>query len=190
MRRNDLWKNPNLIKILKEDGVAVMPTDTLYGIVGRAQSASVVNRIYKVRKRAPNKPCIILIPDVDELEKFGIVLSMEQKKEIKKYQKNQGPTSFVFDCPDERLAYLHRGTKTLAFRLPAVEGLRNLLKETGPLIAPSANPEGLPPAENILQAEKYFGDAVDLYIDGGTRAGRASKVVKLHKDGSMQILRH
>ncbi|HTE48921.1 MAG TPA: L-threonylcarbamoyladenylate synthase [Candidatus Paceibacterota bacterium] len=187
MKQNNVWKNPDLIKVLKEDGIAVMPTDTLYGIVGRAQSAKAVNRIYKVRKRAPNKPCIILIPDINEPQKFGIVLTGEQKKEIKNYKE---PTSFVFDCPDEELAYLHRGTKTLAFRLPAPEGLRNLLKETGPLIAPSANPEGLSPAENIFQAKKYFGDAIDLYVDGGTRAGSASKVVKLHKDGSVEILRY
>lgn len=178
--------NKNLIKVLKSDGVVVMPTDTLYGIVGKAENEEVVNRIYTIRKRSPNKPCIILIPDIDELQKFGIVLTPEQKKEIEKHKE---PTSFVLDCPDETLAYLHRGTKTLAFRLPVQANLRNLLKQTGPLIAPSANPEGLPPAKNILEAKKYFGDLVDLYIDGGTLSGQASKVIKLHKDGSVDILR-
>src|SRR5204863_149383 len=68
---------------------------------------------------------------------------------------------------EEKFEYLHRGTNTLALRLPKDESLQNLLKKTGPLIAPSANVEGLPPAKNITDAKKYFGDGVDLYIDGG-----------------------
>ena len=59
-----MWKDENLVKVLRENGVAVMPTDTLYGIVGRAESVSAVNRIYTIRKRNPGKPCIILIGDI------------------------------------------------------------------------------------------------------------------------------
>jgi len=193
--KKTIWNDENLIKVLKENGVVVMLTDTLYGIVGRAQNIDVVNRIYKLRKRAPNKPCIILIFNIGELEKFSISLSEEQKKVINNYwsfgfaQDEHNATSIVLDCPDEKFAYLHRGTKTLAFRLPLQTDLQNLLKETGPLIAPSANLEGLPPAENISEARKYFGDSVDLYVDGGEISGKASKVIKLHKDGIITILR-
>ena len=205
--KNIIWKGENLIRVLKEDGIAVMPTDTLYGIVSRAESESAVNRIYELRKRAPEKPCIILIGNTGELEKFSIALSPPQKKVLEEYWTGLEPTSIVLDCPDESLSYLHRGTNTLAFRLPWPRELRDLLLKTGPLIAPSANPEGLPPAENISEAKKYFGDAVDpvrgregsqrsptsngvdLYVNGGTLAGKASKVIKLHKDGAISILR-
>ena len=188
--RQNIWDNKNLVKIFKENGVAVMPTDTIYGIVGNALNVSVVNRIYSTRKRDPKKPCVILIGNIDELEKFSIVISEKQKVILKKYWFNSSlPTSIVLDCPHEKFTYLHRGTQTLAFRLPTEESLRNLLKETGPLIAPSANPEGLPPSENISEARKYFGDDVDLYVDGGEIKGKASKVIELHKDGSVSILR-
>ncbi|OGI94965.1 threonylcarbamoyl-AMP synthase [Candidatus Nomurabacteria bacterium RIFCSPLOWO2_01_FULL_40_18] len=182
------WGDTNLQKVLKNNGVAVMPTDTIYGIVGLAQSEFVVNRIYELRKRAPSKPCIILVGDESELEKFSIILSEKQKTAIKKYW--PGPVSIVLDCPDEELEYLHRGTKTLAFRVPASAGLQALLKETGPLIAPSANLEARPPSETIAEAKKYFGDKVDLYVDGGTIKGSPSKVIKLSKDGSVEILRY
>ena len=182
----NIWNDENLVKVLKENSVAVMPTDTLYGVVGRAENKNVVERIYKIRKRNPEKPCIILIGDTGELQKFGIVLTSKQKKEIKKYQE---PTSFVLDCPNEKFAYLHRGTKTLAFRIPSQKSLRELLLKTGPLIAPSANPEALLPAETISEAKKYFGDSVDLYIDGGKLSGKASKIIKLNKDGSISIIR-
>jgi L-threonylcarbamoyladenylate synthase len=99
------------------------------------------------------------------------------------------PTSVILDCPEDIFSYLHRGTQTLAFRLPASANLRELLLKTGPLIAPSANIEGLPPAKNIEEARNYFGDAVDLYMDGETIAGKASRVVRLHNDGSITILR-
>jgi len=193
----NVWNNESLIKVLKEDSVVVMPTDTLYGIVGRARNISVVDRIYELRKRALQKPCIILIGSIDELEKFSIILSAEQKTALKKYWPAEAPasagppepTSIIFDCPDDRFSYLHRGTKTLAFRLPASKELRKLVLKTGPLIAPSANMEGELPAQNIAEAKKYFGDAVDLYVDVGEIKGQASKIIKLQKDGTTQILR-
>lgn len=184
----NIWNDNKLIKIVKGDGVVVMPTDTIYGIVGKALSAFVVSRIYTIRKRALDKPCIILIGDINELEKFSISISDKQKQIFE--QQHEGPLSIVLDCLDEKFTYLHRGTKTLAFRLPLQPGLRELLKETGPLIAPSANLEGFSPAQNIFEAKKYFGDSVDLYIDGGTIKGEPSKVIKLHKDGSIDVLRN
>lgn len=193
MKHNDIWNNQNLVKILKS-GVVVMPTDTIYGIVGSALSVSAVNRVYDLRRRAPEKPCIILIGDVSELEKFSITLSEAQKKKIKEFTE---PTSFILDlpageagCSEEKFAYLHCGTKTLAFRLPQEPFLRKMLLKTGPLIAPSANTEGLPSAQNIAEAKKYFDDGVDLYIDGGEIKGKASRIVKLHKDGLVDILRN
>jgi L-threonylcarbamoyladenylate synthase len=182
-----VWNDENLTRILKQGGVVVMPTDTLYGIVGIADSVETVNRIYNVRKRNPDKPCIILIGGVSELEKFSVTVSKEQKEILT--QNWPGPVSIILDCEEEKFKYLHRGTKTLAFRLPASEDLQNLLKKTGPLIAPSANLEGFPPAQNISEAKKYFGDLVDLYVDGGEAKGNPSRVIKLKKDGAVEVLR-
>ncbi len=187
MNGEQIWKNENLIKLLIGGGIAVMSTDTLYGIVGSATDALVVEQIYIARKRAPTKPCIILISDIKELKKFSVDISKEQEKILLEEWTN--PVSVILDCTSETFEYLHRGTKTLAVRLPTQEGLRNLLKITGPLIAPSANLEGMPPAQNIAQAKTYFGDLVDVYVDGGEIAGKASKVIKLAEDGSITVLR-
>lgn len=197
MVSNDIWNNKDLVKILGENGVVVMPTDTLYGIVGKAQNESVVNRIYSIRKRNPDKPCIILIGDIGELKKFSVSLNKEQENKIKELWPisaiadigHQRATSIVLDCLDKKFLYLHRGTNTLAFRLPFLAALRNMLLKTGPLIAPSANLETIPPSETIEDAKKYFGDKVNLYIDGGKLADKASKIIKLHKNGSVTILR-
>ena len=195
----NIWQNKNLIKILSENGVVVMPTDTIYGIVGKALEKNTVERIYNIKKRAPEKPCIILIGDINELEKFSVILSEKQKKILKKYWftpsevERPRATSIILDCKENlvnnSLEYLHRGTKTLAFRLPSSQALRNLLLEVGPLVAPSANPEARLPSKNIKEAKKYFNNSVDLYIDGGELKSKASKLIKLNNDGSIIVLR-
>lgn len=182
-----IWDDEKLVKVLRKGGVAVMPTDTIYGLVGRAEDEKTANRIYTLKRRAPEKPCIILIGDIKELEKFSINLSREEKNEVKKYW--PGAVSVILDCGSDSFSYLHRGTKTLAFRIPNLPSLRGLLSKTGPLIAPSVNPEGLPPAGDIVQAREYFGSLIDLYIDGGKIFSKASKLIKLLKDGSINILR-
>ena len=195
--QENIWNDENLIEVLKKGGVVIMPTDTIYGMVGRAENEAVVRRIYSIRKRNPEKPCIILIGDIKELEKFSVFPTEEQKKVLKNHwrisamadMRQPEPISIILDCPDEKFAYLHRGTKTLAFRLPTSPELRELLMKVGPLIAPSANLEAEPPSGNIEDAKKYFGDSVDLYIDGEEIKSKASKLIELHKDGTVNILR-
>ncbi len=182
-----VWNNENLIDVLKKGGVAVMPTDTIYGIVGQALNRNTVQKIYDFKKRAPEKPCIVLVSDVSDLEKFSTNLSGEQKNLLNQYW--PGPVSVVVDCFNDDLFYLHRGTNTLAFRVPKSDALKLLITITGPLIVPSANTEGMPVATNIQQAEAYFGENLDLYVDGGEISGKASKLLRLNKDSSIEILR-
>ncbi len=63
--------------------------------------------------------------------------------------------------------------------MPADKALHTFLKKTGPLVAPSANLQGVPPAETIAQAKKYFGNTVDFYLAGGRKKGKPSKIISL-----------
>ena len=185
-----VWNNPELIKLIKQGGVAVIPTDTVYGIVGIALLQETVLRIYKIKGRDADKPCIILIGDISEIKKFHINISKEQKNYLNKIWKDSlRPISVILDCPSPLFAYLHRNTNTLAFRLPSNRLLREFLLRTGPLVAPSANIQNMPPAKNIKEAKKYFGNSVGLYIDGDSAKGTASRIVKLNRDGSTSIIR-
>lgn len=179
--------NKALISALKSGKLAVLRTDTLYGIVASTYNKEAVEKVYEVKKRDSSKACIVLIPTVRSLDIFGVELSRAQKKKIKEYW--PGPVSIIFDVPKE-LEYLHRGNKSLAFRLPAKKDLKKLLKKTGPLIAPSANIEGQPPAQNIEEAKKYFADNVAVYVDEGQcDSAQASKVIRLNPDGTEEVLR-
>src|SRR3989344_3638075 len=103
----NIWDNVDLVELLKKGGVAVMPTDTIYGIVGRAELPETVERIYKIGKRDPDKACIILIAGEDELDKFDIKLSKIQKEKFKEYSGTS--TSIILDCESDRWQYLHKG---------------------------------------------------------------------------------
>lgn len=175
-----------IIQLLKSGKVGVIHTDTIYGIVGSALDSKVVEKIYTLRKRSLNKPMIILISSISDLEKFSIKLTNYQRGFLEKIWPN--PLSVVLPCEGERFKYLHRGTNALAFRIPNNEELLKILREVGPIVAPSANFEGEKSAENIIDAKNYFGDNVDLYVDGGVINSKASTLIELNDD-SIKILR-
>jgi len=175
-----------IIKALKAGAIGILPTDTLYGIVGSALNPETVQKIYDLRKRAPQKPMIILISSIEDLELFGIPVDDKSRKILEKLWPN--PVSIVLPCNKDSLEYLDRGTNSLAFRMPKNENLLNILKETGPLVAPSANFEGQKPAETIEEAKKYFGDSVDMYVDAGRLQSSPSTIIEF-KDGEINILR-
>ena len=77
--------------------------------------------------------------------------------------------------------YLHCGTKSLAFRLPDKKSLQKILKVTGPLVAPSANPEDLPPAKTITEAKNYFGDQINFYLPGKTNTAPSTLIEIIDK---------
>lgn len=176
---------------LHSGAVGVLPTDTIYGIVGSALNKRTVERIYRLRKRNPKKPMIILIGSVADLGMFGVRATGKAKKIVNDVW--PGKVSVVMSMKTsgsavKKFAYLHRGTKTLAFRLPKPLWLRTLLRKTGPLVAPSANTEGKHPAPTILEAKKYFGDAVDFYIDVGRLVAAPSTLIEI-RGGKMILLR-
>jgi L-threonylcarbamoyladenylate synthase len=176
-----------VINLIKNGKVGVLATDTIYGVVAEALDKSAVEKLYKIKGRSPSKPFIILISDISQLSLFGITLNNFAKKQINNYW--PGPVSIILDCHDNNLDYLHRGKNSLAFRMPNKRRLLNLIDNTGPLVAPSANPEGFEPAKDIDQARQYFGESIDFYIDEGAITSNPSKIIKI-SNNFMTVLRN
>jgi len=176
----------DIIKILENGGVGVIPTDTLYGLVAQALNKQAVSRVYRLKQRSVHKPFIILISSYEDLAVFGIKMDRNTESLLKKYW--PGPVSIILLSTLEKFRYLDRGSEGLAFRLPKKKKLLEILKKTGPLIAPSANPENKPPAKNIGVARKYFGDKVDFYLSGGTLNSKPSSLIRI-KGENIEILR-
>jgi L-threonylcarbamoyladenylate synthase len=165
---------PEAAKRLAGGEVGVIPTDTLYGIVGSARRRSTVEKIYALRQREQDKPMIVLAGELADIASLQIEVDDRIKYLLSKVW--PGPVSVVLPAQLPALAYLHRGTNSIAFRVPAKSELRRLLAETGPLVAPSANLAGEPPALTIPEAQQYFGDAV-FYLDEGKLENPASALV-------------
>ena len=148
-----------ILEILKHGGTGVIPTDTIYGVVASAMSKKAIGRAYKLLKRNPRKPFIVLISSIKDLDIFRVKIDAKTKKLLNQIW--PGKISVILPCPSPKFKYLHRGAKTLAFRVPKKASLVKLLKKTGPLVSTSVNPEGEKPAETIREAKKYFGDKID-----------------------------
>ncbi len=176
----------NIYKKLLEGEIVILPTDTLYGIHASALNKKSVEKIYKIRGRAPEKPFIILIGSIKQLGLFKIKVDSKTKEILEKYW--PGKVSIILPCHYKEFEYLHRGKNSLAFRLPRKKDLINLLLKTGPLISTSVNPESKKPASTIFEAKKYFEKKIKYYIDQGKLESLPSTVIKIKK-GKTTIIR-
>jgi L-threonylcarbamoyladenylate synthase len=172
---------------IRNGAVGVLATDTLYGLVGTALFPDVVNRIYQLKRRNVHKPLIILVSDVEQMKYFGVELSKDILRAVRTYWPGRYSIVFKTSQPD-RFDYLTRGTGTLCFRMPDRADLFELIDLAGPIVAPSANPEGQPPAKTIAEARIYFGEQVDFYCDAGL-IDREPSIVVEYNNGEMKVLR-
>jgi L-threonylcarbamoyladenylate synthase len=175
-------------KFLNNDGVVVLPTDTLYGLVASINSKKAIEKIYKIKERDKNKALIVLISSLKDLNIFGIHIDNGQAKILEKFW--PGKVSILLPCKNVKYKYIHRGTNEIAFRMIGQrnKNLYNLLKNVGPIVAPSANKEEGKPAETIKEAREYFADKVDCYINGGEKKGESSTLIRI-KNSKIEILR-
>lgn len=181
------WKKLGLL--LKEGVIAVIPTDTIYGICGSALNKETVKKIYKIKKRNPKKPMIILISSLNDLNIFGVKISKKDKKILKKLW--PAKISVILRYKSKKFDYLcnNKKLKTLAFRIPLSKFLIKVLKISGPLLAPSANLEGKEPAKTIREAKKYFGKEVIYYNYNIKKPSeKPSTLIKL-ENGAFEIIR-
>lgn len=174
----------NIVETLCSDGVGVMATDTVYGVVARLQSPTAVEKLYRIKHGSISRPVgTVLVASADQLR--DIVDSQYIEKASAFWP---GPVSVIL--PVNGLDYAHNGLGSLPFRIPADEQLVAILKQTGPLATSSANLPMQPTATTIQQAKEYFGDAVDFYQDGGDLSGKAaSRIIKILDNGEVQEIR-
>ena len=171
---------------LKKGAVGIIPTDTVYGVVCSALHPQALERLYAIKKRHPNKAYIVLISALDDVAQFT---TLSHNIQTLLTQVWPGPVSVVLPTKNTTLAYLHRGNASIAFRLPADPSLQALLKVSGPLAAPSANPNGLPPAKTVTEAYAYFKNDVDFYVDGGPLYNSPSTLIELDENDAVKVLR-
>lgn len=174
MEHTDEKKRDECIKVLTSGGVAVIPTDTVYGLVCVAADKAAVAKLYSVKKRGP-KPGPIIAASIDQLDDLGI------KRRYLTAVERFWPNPISIEIPHS-LSYLHLGTGRQAFRVVKDGGLKAFLEQTGPLLTTSANQTSQPASLNINQAKEYFGDSVDFYLDGGIMPAVSSTLISIEDD--------
>lgn len=171
-----------LIDLLNSSKVGVLPTDTLYGLACRAVDGLAVQRLYDLKRRH-HKPGTIIAASISQLVDLGF--KARYLKAVESYW--PAPLSIVIPCVD--LQYLHQGIGSIPVRLSADKTLNKLIVSTGPLLTSSANLPDKPPANNISEAQAYFTDKVDFYVDGGDLSKRLPSTVIRVVDDAIEVLR-
>ncbi|HJP96695.1 MAG TPA: L-threonylcarbamoyladenylate synthase [Candidatus Saccharimonadales bacterium] len=175
--------DPELVALLKSDAIGVLPTDTLYGVVARAASPTAVEKLYALKHRE-KKPGTTIAATAEQLIELGI--DSEMVHNVSQYW----PASLSIVMPlGSELEYLHQGVGESPFRVVADESLQMLLRQTGPLMTSSANLPGEPPAQDVAEAQAYFGEHVDFYVDGGFIGDRQPSTIAKYDNGKLTILR-
>lgn len=172
-----------VIEALRADKLVVAPTDTIYGLLARADSPRAVDELYRVRQRDRTKSCIILLSSADNIPELTT-----KQRYIYDQLRHERPTTIAARVSPDFMPHLVRTDATLAFRaVPPDTALSELIQLVGPLLAPSANPAGQPPAATINEAIAYFGDEVAVYVDGGKIKGIMPSRIITFTDGDEVI---
>jgi L-threonylcarbamoyladenylate synthase len=170
-------------KLAHPGAVGILPTDTVYGLIARASDEAAVSRLYELKSRE-QKPGTIIAASLDQLVELG--MKARYLKAVEQFW--PGAVSVVIPCGPE-LAYLHQGKLSLAVRIPDNTSILNMLTKTGPLLTSSANHPGQPVANTAEEAEHYFGNSVDFYVDGGDLSDHQPSTVIRIVDDAIEILR-
>jgi L-threonylcarbamoyladenylate synthase len=150
-----------LAGILGAGGVALLPTDTIYGLHAVATNEQAIARVAVMKRRADDKPFVIIASSVDQLRDLGATV----------------PDLLTGIWPAPLTAILASGAKTMAARIPDLPWLRALLARTGPLVSTSANGAGEPPVTSPSELPGDMLEALDAVLDQGPREGKPSTIV-------------
>lgn len=189
-----------IVKIIKNGGVIISPTDTIYGLICDATNKKAVEKIFKIKKRPRIKPLPIFIKDIKMAKKLAYIDEpasakgfgeARQEKILKKYW----PGEFTFVLNKKKGVKVYGVNKnTIALRLPKYRFLNVLLRKINkPLAQTSANISGKPASTKIKEVLTQFAKnkiKPDLIIDvGNLPKNRPSKVIDLTKNRK-KVLRY
>lgn len=162
-------------EVLNGGGVAVIPTDTVYGLAARPDFEAAVDRLYTIKGREAKKPIALLASDVEAIGRFGYPIEGKARELAEKYW----PGALTMVIGKE------------GFRIPAHAETRELIAACGGVLrVTSANLSERRPATDAPQALKDVGLSADYVLDDGVSPGGVpSTVVRVKDDGSIEVLR-
>lgn len=168
--------------VLNRGGVAVIPTDTVYGLAARPDFPAAVDRLYTIKGREAQKPIALLASDLAAVERFGYPLVGRARELAERHW--PGALTLVVTSSDP-------SRPSEGFRVPDHPATCELIAACGGVLrVTSANLSGRCPATDAPQALAEVGLSADFVIDDGVSPGGVpSTVVRVRSDGTLEVLR-
>lgn len=167
------------IEALRRGEVAVIPTDTVYGLAASVADERGTRALYAAKGREARRPTAILFASFDEL--LARVPDLPAEAVAAGRELLPGPATLVLPNPGLRYPWLNeQRPDTLGVRVPAVTGPgKEVLDALGALVATSANLPGGPDPRSLADVPQELIAAAAAVVDGGLLAGAPSTVVDL-----------
>lgn len=175
-------------EIIRNGGLVLFPTETVYGLGANGLDENAVKKIYKAKGREQDNPLILHVSNFDMVSKIAKNISDIEYTLMKTFW--PGPFTIILDRKEIVPDTVTAGLDTVGIRMPSGSIAKELISYAGiPIAAPSANVSGRPSGTNISDIFEELSDKVDYIVDGGEcEVGLESTVVRV-VDGIPNILR-
>ncbi len=180
-----------LAKILINDGVICVPTDTVYGLCARINSKKAYEKLIEIKKRPLNKLFPIMCADEEQVRSIAIV-NNKAEKIIKAFV--PGPLTLILEKKEGLPIFINNLSNTIAVRMATSNVLEELIRKVQtPIFMTSANLSGEPVCKTIKEVENNC-PLLDGIMEGNSPQGIASTIVdctsekiKILRDGPISI---
>ena len=174
-----------LVKILKNDGVISVPTDTVFGICARINSKIAHDKLIAVKNRPENKSFPVMCANEEQIKSIAIINETAEKL-IKTFM--PGPITLILKKNKELPEYVTNGKDTIAIRMATSETIKKLILELGsPIFMTSANQSGEPTCNSLDEIEKMCPN-LDGIMEGNVIFSKGSTIIDCSSD-DIKILR-
>lgn len=170
-------KNP--IEIIKNGGIVIFPTETVYGIGCNGLDEKAIKKLYEIKQRPLSQAISLLVSDIDMINKIAKDITDLEYKLMEKFF--PGPLTIILKKKKIVPNILTAHQDTVGVRMPSEEIARKLVEYAKvPIATPSANVTGRQSGTNMKDIIKDFEGKVDYFIDGGqSKIGIASTIIKV-----------
>ncbi|MBP9020766.1 MAG: threonylcarbamoyl-AMP synthase [Syntrophobacterales bacterium] len=167
------------VEILRDGGIIVYPTDTVYGMGCDLFNKRGIEKIYEIKRRSMKQPFSFICADLKDISNYAIVSNYAYKTMRRMLP---GPYTFILEATRLVPKILLTKRKTVGIRVPDNEICLSIVRELGNPIISTSVTTGDEILSDPAEIEKKYGRAVDLVIDGGILATEKSSVVSLVND--------
>jgi len=164
-------------ELIRTGEVVGIPTETVYGLAADAENAMAIRKTFELKGRPADNPLIVHIPSSDDISEFSDFWSDDVHKLTEKFW--PGPLTIILPKKNSVLDSITAGLDSVALRSPDHEDTLSLLRQCGPVTAPSANRSGRPSPTRPQHVLDDFGDDFPVIEGGECKIGIESTVLDL-----------